>query len=225
MSLRLKTSYAIASHVSESKRTQQLSTYWCEYIIARVVGVWAAIYCLCSSPTVCLEQERELSAVGRRTDLFDINVARRLCRICSRSSTQQLIWILHTGMETVYFYKYKDFRQDAKKGNQNIKWSFRIKVWSNIEITEIYYIRNEKAKRRPNWATSATIFSYFVVRLLMLFSEREWITQYCPGEFTFYLLQQVHFTEWLLHNLARSCLQQRLSWSELSYFSDDATSS
>jgi len=69
--------------------------------IARVVGVWATIHCLCSSPTVGLEQERELSAVGRLTDSFDINVVRRLFRICSRPSTQHLIWILHTGMETV----------------------------------------------------------------------------------------------------------------------------
>jgi len=30
-------------------------------------------------------------------------------------------------METVLL-KYKYFRKDAKKGNQNIKWMFRIKV-------------------------------------------------------------------------------------------------
>ena len=35
-----------------------------------------------------------------------------------------------------------------------------------------------------------------VVRLLMFFSEREWVTQYCQGEFTFYLLQQVHFADY-----------------------------
>ena len=32
-----------------------------EYIIARVIGVWATIHCPCSSPTVSLEQECELS--------------------------------------------------------------------------------------------------------------------------------------------------------------------
>ena len=63
-----------------------------------------------------------------------------------------------------------------------------------------------------------------VVRLLMLFSEREWVTQYCPGEFTFYFIatRTLHS---LLHNLARCYLQQRLSWTALSYFSDDITSS
>ena len=60
---------------AESKTTQQLSTYfkalWCEYIIARVAAVWATIHCLCSSPTVGLQQERKLSAAGRLTDSFD----------------------------------------------------------------------------------------------------------------------------------------------------------
>jgi len=65
---------------------------------------YVTIHCLYSSPTVGLEQERrELSAVGIKslTDSSTVNVARRICRICSRSSTQQLIWILHTGMKTV----------------------------------------------------------------------------------------------------------------------------
>ena len=56
------------SRLTSAESTQQLSTYWCEYIIARIVGVWATIHCQCSSPAVGLEQERELSSVGRLTD-------------------------------------------------------------------------------------------------------------------------------------------------------------
>jgi len=71
----------------ESKRTQQLSTcfkaLWCEYIIARVVGVWATIHCLCSSPTVGLEQEREPEGWPTR-------LARHLCLLMIVDSTAHL---------------------------------------------------------------------------------------------------------------------------------------
>jgi len=71
----------------ESKRTQQLSTcfkaLWCEYITARVVGVWATIHCLCSSPTVGLEQEREQEGWPTR-------LARHLCLLTIVDSTAHL---------------------------------------------------------------------------------------------------------------------------------------
>jgi len=49
-------------------------------------------------------------------------------------------------METVLL-KILYFRKDAKKGNQNIKWIFRIKVLNNIEIIGIYYTRTRETRR------------------------------------------------------------------------------
>ena len=79
----------------------------------------------------------------------------------------------------------------------NARWSWpRWWCWSASSNVE-WPSRGSVFRRLPDYQTSFVDRNSKTMNLewrLMLFSEREWVTQYCPGEFTFYLLQQEHFT-------------------------------